>query len=288
MTSRGEHTHSRGRGPLVTVRVLKAPGTGEVQASRQRRQNHLGDGIAAANGVFEDLQVAAVLDGRRDLGAVALDLVPRHLEHLVAVLGAGSDAGAAAHGLVAGLGRDWSESCVIDCPGLSRGRAGGAEGHNTPQMRGDEAKLVLGLEGRGEEALHQLERLLVVGEHSAAVDALEVEVKVALLQAGVDHLVDLAGVLGEQEPVVDGLHGPHGHLLAHPVNGLRGVKDGSHDADFYDPRHGIITSTGGWEWMDWDLDARAGQEDVSIIYTYLEVGTRGGSRQSSWLSRTWN
>lgn len=155
-------------------------------------------------------------------------------------------------------------------------------------MRGDKAKLVLGLEGRGEEALHQLERLLVVGKHSAAVDTLEVEVKVSLLQAGVDHLVDLAGVLGEQEPVVDGLHGPHGHLFAHPVNGLRGVKDGSHDADLYDPRHGIITSTGGWEWMDWDMDARAGQEDVSIIYTYLEVGTRGGSRQSSWLSRTWN
>lgn len=136
MTSTREHTHSRGRGPLVAVRVLEAPGTGEVQAGRQRRQNHLGDGVAAANGIFEDLQVAAVLDGRRDLGAVALDLVPRHLEHLVAVLGAGSDAGAAAHGLVAALGGDWSESCVIDCPSLSRGRAEGSRGkQHTPDAR---------------------------------------------------------------------------------------------------------------------------------------------------------
>lgn len=96
-------------------------------------------------------------------------------------------------------------------------------------MGGDQTKLVLGLDRSIEEALHQLEGLLLVGKHAAAVDTLEVEVEVAILEASVDHAVNLTGILGEKEAVVDSLHRVDGHLLAHPFNGLRGVKDGSHD-----------------------------------------------------------
>lgn len=93
-------TNRRRRGPLVAVRILKSSRPSQVEAGGQGAQNDLGHRVAAANGVFQDPKVAAVLDRRRDLGAVALNLVSRHLEHLVAVLGAGRDAGAAADGLV--------------------------------------------------------------------------------------------------------------------------------------------------------------------------------------------
>jgi hypothetical protein len=107
---------------------------------------------------------------------------------------------------------------------------------------GDETELVLGLDGGVEETLHQLERLLLVSKHATAVDALEVEVEVAFLEAGVDDTVDLTRVLGEEQPVVDGLHGVDGHLLAHPLNGLRGVEDGGHDKMLL--ASGLVTGMG--------------------------------------------
>jgi hypothetical protein len=98
---------------------------------------------------------------------------------------------------------------------------------------GDETKLILSLDGSIKETLHQLEGLLLVSQHTTAIDALEVEVEVAILETGVDHAVNLTGILGEEQAVVDGLHVVDGDLLAHPLNGLRGVKDGSHGVLWY-------------------------------------------------------
>lgn len=83
------------------MRVLEALGASEAHSGRQSRQDDLGDGVAAANGVLEDAQIAAVLDGSGDLGAVSLDLVTRDLEHLISVLGASSDTSTAANRLIA-------------------------------------------------------------------------------------------------------------------------------------------------------------------------------------------
>lgn len=97
-----------------------------------------------------------------------------------------------------------------------------------PEMRGDETKLILSLEGSIEETLHQCESVLLVGEHAAAINALQIQVEVSVLGTGIDYLLDLRGVLGQQKAVVDCLHGPDRHFLAHPFHGLRCVDSGSH------------------------------------------------------------
>lgn len=95
-------TTYRGSGrTLVAVRVLEALGASETHSGRQSREDDLGDSVAAANGVLENAQITTVLDGSGDLGAVALDLVTRDLEHLISVLGASSDTSTAANRLVA-------------------------------------------------------------------------------------------------------------------------------------------------------------------------------------------
>jgi hypothetical protein len=55
-------------------------------------------------------------------------------------------------------------------------------------MRRDQAKFVLGFDGRLDEAMHELESLLLVTECSATADALEVEVEVSILEACFEHL----------------------------------------------------------------------------------------------------
>lgn len=94
-------TYSGGGGTLVAVRVLEALGASEAHSGRQSRQDDLRDSVAAANGVLKNAQIAAVLDGSRDLGAVALDLVTGDLEHLISILGASSNTSAATNRLVA-------------------------------------------------------------------------------------------------------------------------------------------------------------------------------------------
>lgn len=214
--------------------VLEAASAGEVQAGGQGREDDLGDSVAAANGVLEDGQVAAVLDRLGDLGSVALDLVTRNLEHLVSVLGASTGAGAAANGLVAMWGNIESASWHSyqanrgDQKGKGHQEKGAETGRNSPQVGRDQAELVLQLEGRLEEAVHQLERVLMVGQHPAALNAGEVEVEVTLLNAGIEDLLDLTGLLGQQQAIVDGLHGPHRHLAALPLHRLGGVEVQDH------------------------------------------------------------
>ena len=87
-------------------------------------------------------------------------------------------------------------------------------------MGRDETKLILGLKGLLEEAVHELEGGLTVLEESAAVNALQVQVEVALCLAGLDQPRHLGRLLGEQETKVDGLHGVDGHLLAVPLHRL--------------------------------------------------------------------
>jgi hypothetical protein len=55
-------------------------------------------------------------------------------------------------------------------------------------MGRDQAEFILGFDGRLDEAMHELESLLLVTECSATVDALEVEVEVSVLEACFEHL----------------------------------------------------------------------------------------------------
>lgn len=178
--------------------ILKAGSTSEVHSGGKGRQDDLGDGVAATNGILQNTEIAIVLDGRGDLGATPLDLITRYLQHLVSIL-VTERTSARANRLIAKVGRDESE-------------------------------LVLSLNGSLEEALHELESLLLVIEHAAAIDGLEVQVEVTVLETGIENLLNLSGVLGEEETVVHGLHGPDGDLFALPFHGLRHVGDGSHDA----------------------------------------------------------
>lgn len=82
------------------MRVLEASRARKAKTSGEGRQDDLGDGVAATDGILENLEIAAVLHGGRDLGAVALDFITRNLEHLVTVLGSGCDTRAAADRLV--------------------------------------------------------------------------------------------------------------------------------------------------------------------------------------------
>ena len=181
------------------MRVLETRSTLKVHTSRKSREDDFGNGVAAANRILQDTQVTAVLDDIRDFWATPLDLITGHLQHLVSVLGASTEsASAVANGLIA-------------------------------QVRRDEPILVLVLDGLLEKAVHELQRLLLIGEHSAAVDVLEVEVEVTFLETGIEHFLNLGGVLRKEESVVDGLHGPDRHLLALPFDSLRWVDLWSHD-----------------------------------------------------------
>jgi hypothetical protein len=93
----------------------------------------------------------------------------------------------------------------------------------------DQSELVLGFDRRPEEAVHQLESLLLIAENPAAIDALEIEVEIAILKACVEHLVDFGGILREQHAIVDGLHWPDGNSVALPFDGPRWVDYGSLD-----------------------------------------------------------
>lgn len=183
---------------IVAMRVLVSRRASQVHSSRQRRQNDLGHSVAAANRILQDLQVSTVLDRLRHFRTTPLDLISRHLQHLISVLGScAKSTGAAADRLVAKMGRDQSE-------------------------------LVLLFDRSLKEALHELESLLLVAESPASIDALEIEVEVAILEAGFEHVIDLGWVLGEQQAVVDSPHGPDWDLLALPFDGLRNLGGGSH------------------------------------------------------------
>ena len=58
-------------------------------------------------------------------------------------------------------------------------------------MRRDKAVLVLSLNRRFEEAVHELQRLLVVIQHPAAIDVLQVQIEVTLSLTALDELLKL-------------------------------------------------------------------------------------------------
>lgn len=95
-------------------------------------------------------------------------------------------------------------------------------------MRRDQAILVLGLEGRLEEAVHELQGLLLVLNESATIDALQVDVEVPLILAAFDQPLELIGLLREQLAEVERLHGVHGDLLPVPLHGPEDFRGGSH------------------------------------------------------------
>lgn len=127
---------------IIPVRVFKPRCASQVHARRQCRQNDLSNSVAASDRVFQDPQVAIILDRLGYLGTSTLDLITGDLEHLVAIFGSSAEsASAASNRLVA-------------------------------EMGGDETIFVLLLDWGIEEALHELESLLLVAKHAAAIDAL--------------------------------------------------------------------------------------------------------------------
>lgn len=86
-------------------------------------------------------------------------------------------------------------------------------------MRCDEAVLVLGLNRRLKEAVHELQCLLLVSNESAAVDALQINVEITLILATADKSLELIGFLGEQFAEVEGLHGIDRDLFPIPLDG---------------------------------------------------------------------
>jgi hypothetical protein len=81
------HGQRAGRGPVVTVQVLKAPSACEAKRSRKCCQDGFGHDVVAGNSILQDLQVGAVLDVAGNVGRFALDLIAGDLDHLVAVPG---------------------------------------------------------------------------------------------------------------------------------------------------------------------------------------------------------
>ena len=66
------HGQGGARRALVVVLVLEAPGALQVKTRGQAVEKDLGNGVAAANGVLQDPEIAAALDGLGDLGAVGV------------------------------------------------------------------------------------------------------------------------------------------------------------------------------------------------------------------------
>lgn len=94
------HGQRARRRPVVAVRVLEARCAGQAEARREGGQDRLGRDVGPRDRVLQHLHVRARLQHGRQVRAVLLDLVARHLDHLVAVLGVLEDAGAGADGLV--------------------------------------------------------------------------------------------------------------------------------------------------------------------------------------------
>lgn len=97
-----------------------------------------------------------------------------------------------------------------------------------PQVRSDEPKLVLSLEGCVKEAVHELEGLLLVFKEPATIDTIHIQVEVSLFLAALEHFLELSGFLGEQTTEVNRLHGVDGDGLAVPLDSLRDLCRGSH------------------------------------------------------------
>ena len=87
-------------------------------------------------------------------------------------------------------------------------------------MRSDKSILVLDLDGRVKESVHQLECLLLVIEESPAINSLQVQIEVSLRLAAFNHLLQLSWLLGEQCREVDGLHVIDWEWSSIPVDGL--------------------------------------------------------------------
>lgn len=130
--------------------------------------------------------------------AVLLDLVSRDLDHLVAVLGVIEDTSAGANGLVS-------------------------------EMRSDKAELVLRLKRSIEETVHELQGVLLVFDHTAAVNASEVQVEVSGVLAATNQPIDLGRLVRQQLGEIDDLHRVDRDLLPVPLLGLGNLSDGSHD-----------------------------------------------------------
>lgn len=73
------HGEGGGGRAVVTVSILKPSSTREPESRRKRRQDGLGDDVAACNGIFQDLDIRAVLDDAGQVGAGLLDLVSSNL-----------------------------------------------------------------------------------------------------------------------------------------------------------------------------------------------------------------
>lgn len=96
-------------------------------------------------------------------------------------------------------------------------------------MCGDEAELVLLLDGVVEVAVHHLQRLMLVIEESLAIEAVEVQVEEAGLAAASEQVLELSGLLGKDSSEVDCLHGVDGDALPRPLDGLRDFGGDTHD-----------------------------------------------------------
>lgn len=88
-------------------------------------------------------------------------------------------------------------------------------------MGSDKTELVLRLKGSIEEAVHELQRVLLVLKHPAAVDSAKVEVEVSRILAALNKPLNLEGLLGEQLREVNDLHGVDRDFLPVPLHGLR-------------------------------------------------------------------
>jgi hypothetical protein len=102
------HRQGTGGGLVVAVQVLEARCACKAECTGKRRQDGLAHDVVAGNGVLEDFQVTAVLDVPGNMRRLALDLVTRDLDHLVAVPGVLKNAVAGADWLV-------SDSCEYVC-----------------------------------------------------------------------------------------------------------------------------------------------------------------------------
>src|SRR2546423_1441534 len=96
-------------------------------------------------------------------------------------------------------------------------------------MARDQPELILRLDWSLKETMHQLQSLLLVTEHPAPVNIIEVKVEVTFFKACSEHIVDFSRVLREEQPVVDRSHRPARTLLALPLDCLWGIYLGSHD-----------------------------------------------------------
>lgn len=121
-----------------------------------------------------------------------------NLDHLISIFGVFQNSGAGSDGLVS-------------------------------KMRRNQSILVLDLERRLEEAVHEFQGLLLIIEHSAAINALKIDVEESLSLAAFDELLDLGWFLREQLREINGLHGINGDLLSVPCHRLGEFGCDTHD-----------------------------------------------------------